>query len=89
MHGVGVVDGAVFAGYHTGAGEAGMLAHTYLERSILGVRLDGHRAGEGELNAALASEIGVPVLLVSGDDLVCADAARFAPPRSRSRSRRA
>lgn len=79
MHGIDAVDGVVFTGYHTGAGEPGVLAHTYLERSILGVRLDGQRAGEGELNAALASEFGVPVLLVSGDDLVCADAAHFVP----------
>lgn len=79
MYGVDDVDGVAFTGYHTGAGEPGVLAHTYLERSILGVRLDGHRAGEGELNAALASEHGVPVILVSGDDRVCADAAHFAP----------
>src|SRR5690348_559987 len=54
MHGVDDVDAVAFTGYHTGAGRPGVLAHTYLERSILDVRLDGRYAGEGELNAALA-----------------------------------
>lgn len=73
------VAGVVFLGYHTGAGEEGVLAHTYLENSITGVWLDGVRASEGRLNAALAAEHGVPVLLVTGDDLACADAREYAP----------
>jgi D-amino peptidase len=73
------VDGVVFLGYHTGAGCAGVLAHTYLENSITGVWLDGVHASEGRLNAALAAEYGVPVLLVTGDDLTCADASDYAP----------
>lgn len=68
------VDGVVFLGYHAGAGERGVLAHTYLENSITGVWLDGVPASEGRLNAALAAEHGVPVLLVTGDDQACADA---------------
>ncbi|MET9225982.1 M55 family metallopeptidase [Lentzea sp. NPDC003310] len=72
------VDGVVFLGYHTGAGARGVLAHTYLENSITGVWLDGVPASEGRLNAALAAEHGVPVLLVTGDDLTCSDAATYA-----------
>jgi D-amino peptidase len=77
------VDGVVFLGYHAGAGEDGVLAHTYLENSITGVWLDGRRASEGRLNAALADEHGVPVLLVTGDDLTCTDAADYAPDAQR------
>ncbi|HEX8865582.1 MAG TPA: M55 family metallopeptidase [Lentzea sp.] len=74
------VEGVVFLGYHTGAGSPGVLAHTYLENSITGVWLDGLPASEGRLNAALAAEYGVPVLMVTGDDLTCADAsAGYAP----------
>ncbi|WP_394619234.1 M55 family metallopeptidase [Lentzea sp. JNUCC 0626] len=73
------VDGVVFLGYHTGAGARGVLSHTYLENSITGVWLDGVHASEGRLNAALAAEHGVPVLLVTGDDLTCADAAHYVP----------
>jgi D-amino peptidase len=69
------VDGVVFLGYHAGAGCEGVLAHTYLENQITGVWLDGAHASEGRLNAALADEHGVPVLLITGDDKACEDAA--------------
>jgi D-amino peptidase len=73
------VDGVVFLGYHAAAGARGVLAHTYLPNSITGVWLDGVPASEGRLNAALAHEHGVPVLLVTGDDRTCADASEYAP----------
>ena len=73
------VDGVVFLGYHAGAGVDGVLSHTYLENQITGVWLDGEHASEGRLNAAVAAEYGVPVLLVTGDDKTCADAAGYAP----------
>lgn len=72
------VDGVVFLGYHAGAGARGVLSHTYLENSITGVWLDGLPASEGRLNAALAAEYGVPVLLVTGDDMACRDANGYA-----------
>jgi D-amino peptidase len=77
------VDGVVFLGYHAGAGTDGVLAHTYLPNSITGVWLDGEPAGEGTINAALAAEYGVPVILVTGDDRACADAAVYAPDAHR------
>jgi len=73
------VDGVVFLGYHTAAGVEGVLSHTYLPNQITGVWLDGVHASEGRLNAALAAEYGVPVLLVTGDDLTCVDAGDYAP----------
>ncbi|WP_236792912.1 M55 family metallopeptidase [Amycolatopsis sp. GM8] len=73
------VDGVVFVGYHAGAGADGVLAHTYLENQITGVWLDGVPASEGRLNAALAAEYGVPVLMVTGDDKTCEDARDYAP----------
>lgn len=72
-------DGVVFLGYHTGAGDDGVLSHTYMESSMTGVWLDGVHASEGHLNAALAAEYGVPVLMVTGDDRTCRDAAAYAP----------
>lgn len=73
------MDGVVFLGYHTAAGTDGVLAHTYLENSITGVWLDGTHASEGRLNAAMAHEHGVPVILVTGDDKTCDDANDYAP----------
>ncbi|MFI5755029.1 M55 family metallopeptidase [Streptomyces sp. NPDC051569] len=75
----GDVDGIAFVGYHTGAGTEGVLAHTYLANSITGVWLNGARASEGLLNAHVVAEYGVPVVLVTGDDLTCLDAEGYAP----------
>ncbi|MER7760422.1 M55 family metallopeptidase [Streptomyces sp. NPDC097619] len=75
----GDVDGIAFVGYHTGAGTEGVLAHTYLANSITGVWVDGDRASEGLLNARVVAEYGVPVVLVTGDDLTCVDARGYAP----------
>ncbi|MGW1229979.1 M55 family metallopeptidase [Streptomyces sp. NPDC001478] len=75
----GDVDAVAFVGYHTGAGTEGVLAHTYLANSITGVWLNGVRASEGLLNAHVAAEYGVPVVLVTGDDLTCVDAEGYAP----------
>lgn len=73
------VAGVAFVGYHTGAGAEGVLAHTYLANSITGVWVDGTPASEGYLNALVCAEFGVPVVLVTGDDLACRDAAGYAP----------
>jgi D-amino peptidase len=75
----GDVDGAVFLGYHAGAGTEGVLAHTYLANSITGVWVDGEPASEGRLNALVTAEYGTPVVLVTGDDRACLDASTYAP----------
>jgi D-amino peptidase len=72
-------DAVAFVGYHTGAGAAGVLAHTYLPNTITAVRLNDEPTSEGLMNARLAAEFGVPVALVTGDDLTCADAQHYAP----------
>ncbi|MFE4053441.1 M55 family metallopeptidase [Streptomyces sp. YIM B13518] len=75
----GDVDGIAFIGYHAGAGMEGVLAHTFLANSITGVWVDDVRASEGLLNAHVAAEYGVPVILVTGDDVACEDALGYAP----------
>lgn len=75
----GDVDGIAFLGYHAGAGQEGVLAHTYLANSITGVWLNDVPASEGHLNAHVAAEYGVPVILVTGDDVACEDALGYAP----------
>jgi D-amino peptidase len=73
------VDAVAFIGYHAGAGRLGVLAHTYLGTTITGVWINGEPASEGAMNALLAAEYGVPVVLVTGDDQTCADAKNWAP----------
>ncbi|WP_165984934.1 M55 family metallopeptidase [Streptomyces sp. YIM 98790] len=75
----GDVDGIAFLGYHTGAGDEGVLAHTYLGNSVTGVFVDGVRASEGLLNSLVCAEYGTPVVLVTGDDRTCLDARGWAP----------
>ncbi|MER6027676.1 M55 family metallopeptidase [Streptomyces sp. NPDC001851] len=75
----GDIDGIAFVGYHAGAGMEGVLAHTYLANQITGVWLNDVRASEGLLNAHVVAEYGVPVVLVTGDDVACEDALGYAP----------
>lgn len=61
-----------FTGYHAKAGTPrGVLAHTYIGQ-VSDVRLDGVSVGEYGLNAAVAGDFGIPVTLVTGDDLTVA-----------------
>jgi D-amino peptidase len=72
-------DAVAFVGYHAGAGQPGVLSHTYLPNMITGVWLNGAPCSEGYMNAALAAEFGVPVVLVTGDDCAVEDAKTYAP----------
>jgi len=77
------VSAVAFIGYHAAAGEPGVLSHTYSASGLVRVRVNGEPASEGRMNALLAAEHGVPVVLVTGDDATCADAADFAPHAER------
>ena len=83
MQGVKDADAVVFLGYHTGAGQQGVLAHTYIWTGLQELRINGAPAGEGRMNAMLAAELGVPVVLVTGDDLACAEAETYAADAER------
>jgi D-amino peptidase len=76
-------DAVAFLGYHAGAGGTGVLSHTYLGTTVLAVSINGAPASEGRMNAMLAAEFGVPVVLVTGDDVTCEDAAQWAPQAER------
>ncbi|MBV7248741.1 M55 family metallopeptidase [Streptomyces sp. MW-W600-10] len=72
-------DAALFVGYHVRAGEGpGVLAHT-MNGEILDVRVAGRSLGEIGLNAAMAGHLGVPVVLLSGDDAACAELTELVP----------
>jgi D-amino peptidase len=70
----------LFVGYHAGTTDpAGVLAHTYSGSGFADVRLNGRAVSEAELNALMAAAEGVPVGLVTGDDVICAVAGRAFP----------
>lgn len=66
-------DAAMFIGYHARAGTRGFLAHTG-SGLVRDLRIDGTPSGEGEMNAAFAGALGVPVVLVAGDEAYVAQA---------------
>lgn len=67
-------DAAMFVGYHAMAGTPhAVIDHTYTDL-VHAARLNGRAAGELALNAALAGTYGVPVVLVSGDQALAAEA---------------
>lgn len=75
-------DAAIFIGYHSCAGGGGVLAHT-VSSNFAQVQLDGISVSEADINALYAATQGVPVALISGDDVICADSARLMPQATR------
>lgn len=72
----GKFDGAMFIGYHASASNThGVRAHTFSSARVSEIKLNGVPASEGYVNAAVAGEFGVPVLLVTGDDVVVEELA--------------
>ena len=62
-------DAVFFIGYHARAGNPdGLMAHTGSGASVREIRVAGEPAGEGDMNAMLASHHGVPVALATGDE---------------------
>jgi D-amino peptidase len=73
MQGIGPgFDAAFFIGYHSRHGTAhSVLDHTWSSATIIHAELNGRPVCEGDLNAGLAGEHGVPVALVTGDAVYC------------------
>ncbi|MFC4531226.1 M55 family metallopeptidase [Sphaerisporangium dianthi] len=72
-------DAVLLVGYHARAGGGpAVLAHT-MSGEILDVRVGGRSLGEIGLNAAMAGHLGVPVVLLSGDDTACAELRDLVP----------
>jgi D-amino peptidase len=68
-------DAAFFVAYHAMEGtQDAVINHTLLGRTVSRVLLNGQLVGETGLNAAIAAHFGVPVVLVTGDDKVSAEA---------------
>jgi D-amino peptidase len=71
-------DAVIFIGYHAQAGSAGgLFAHTG-SGVVRDVRVNGQSLGEGGLNTLVAAWYGVPVVLVTGDDVAVKQVAAVA-----------
>jgi D-amino peptidase len=69
------VNGVLLVGYHARAGTPNaILDHTWSSKCVANVWLNDLLVGETGLNAAMCGHFGVPVIMVSGDQAVCAEA---------------
>ncbi|MGW4568051.1 M55 family metallopeptidase [Streptomyces sp. NPDC004561] len=73
-------DAVFFVSYHGSmSGAPATLSHTYNPRAIAEVRLNGMPTGEAGINALVALGHGVPIVLITGDDVTAEQAGPFCP----------
>ena len=73
-------DAVILLGYHAKAGTGdGILSHTMDGTNILNYWINGMLAGETAVDAGIVGDYGKPVIMVSGDDKVCAEAKALMP----------
>lgn len=71
-------DAVIFIGYHAKADTpGGLFAHTG-SGVVRDLQIDGRSVGEGGMNTMLAEWYGVPVVLVTGDDVAVAEVKEVA-----------
>lgn len=74
-------DAAILIGYHSGtANPQGVRAHTLSSARYTGVQLNGVEMPEAGISAAIAGHFGVPVALISGDDVAVSEAQQLIGP---------
>jgi len=72
-------DAVLFIGYHAKAGSTrGFFAHTG-DSNVKDLEIDGRSVGESGMNAVLAAWYGVPVVLITGDDVAVEQYKEQAP----------
>ena len=72
-------DAVIFVGYHAKAGSPrGLFAHTG-SGILRDLRINGRSVGEGGMNAILAQWYGVPVVMVTGDDVAIEEQRETVP----------
>ncbi|MEV8126457.1 M55 family metallopeptidase [Streptomyces sp. NPDC085944] len=67
----GDFDAVLCVGYHSRAGALGVLSHSYMGHEIEDMWLDDQPMGEIGFAHATAAALGVPVVMLSGDDAAC------------------
>ncbi len=78
--GIDSYDGLILLGYHAMAGTAAaVLEHTMSSRAWQNLWINGLKVGEVAVDAGVAGDHGVPVIMVSGDDKVCRESQELLP----------
>ena len=80
MPGIEECDGVILLGYHAMAGAPNaLLEHTMNHVLHQNYWLNGVKAGESAIIAAIAGDFGKPVIMASGDDKACREAKALLP----------
>ena len=73
-------DAVILLGYHAMAGTyEAVLDHTMNQRDIQNVWINGKKSGEMGIDSAILSDMGIPIIMVSGDDKTCKEAQDLIP----------
>lgn len=71
---------ALFVGFHSGTTDLrGVRAHTMSSAHYAGLRLNGREVPESGWGAAIAGALGVPVVMISGDEAAVAELRELVP----------
>lgn len=70
-------DAVFFIGYHARQNTSGVLSHSYSGATINEIVINGNVVGEFELNSLIAGYYDVPVVLVSGDNVLANQVKMF------------
>ncbi|HSF83962.1 MAG TPA: M55 family metallopeptidase [Anaerolineales bacterium] len=72
------VSGVLMVGYHARSGaQNAILDHTWSDERVANLWINERLFGETGLNAGVCGHFDVPVLMISGDQTVCAEAVDF------------
>ena len=72
-------DAALLIGYHRRKGGKGVISHSYSYGSMVEMRINGKLASEHDLVGLCIGAYGIPVVFLSGDNLVIEDAKESIP----------
>jgi len=73
-------DAVILLGYHAMAGTpVAFSSHTYSSKTVKNMWMNGRLAGEIGIDAGIVADYGLPVIMVSGDDKACKEAADWIP----------
>ena len=71
-------DAVLFIGYHASTtNPRGVRAHTMSSSTLTAVKFNGVAVPEAVINAAIAGHFGVPVVMISGDNVIVEEATGF------------
>ncbi|NOY81750.1 MAG: peptidase M55 [Kiritimatiellaeota bacterium] len=72
-------DALMFVGQHARKGSGGVLCHTYSSKTVEYFKINGVEMGEFGCRALMAGTLGVPAVLIAGDDVAVAEARELVP----------